>query len=672
VNYSNEPLSAKAPFIWHGGDYNPEQWPRETRQEDFRLMQKAGITAATVGVFSWVSLQPAEDRFTFDWLDEILDGLHTNGIRAILATPSAAQPAWMSQAYPNMLRSDERGIRNQHRHRVNYCPNSEDYRRLSGNMARVLAERYHDHPALILWHISNEYDGRCLCETCAARFREWLQAKYVSLDDLNQRWWTAFWSHKYTDWSQIMPPYANGEVLTHGLNVDYFRFMTESNLACYRNERDIIRAISADVPITTNLMGAYKPLDYRRWAKEMDVIAWDCYPRPDQSPGEIAFMHDTHRGLKDGQPFLLMEQTPSSQNWQAVNALKRPGILRLWSYQAVAHGADSVLYFQWRRGRGGSEKLHGAVVEHGGSDDTRVFREVSQIGVELQTLGETIVGARLDAQVGIVFDWDNWHALEDAIGPVREKRYYATVCQHYLAFYRKNIAADVVFPDSDFSRYKVLIAPMLYMVKAGFAEKVEAFVAGGGTFVATYMTGRVDETDLAFDNGYPGPLRKVLGLWIEETDALYDGQDNMIVMCDDSGVYACRRLADLLRTESAEVVASYGNDFYQGTPVVTRNRFGAGEAYYLGSEAEERFLSYFYGTILEKHGITPILDAPEKVEVSARYKNGKRILFVLNHRSEAVTVKLDGKCYHNLFNGERIEGSLSLGQYDAAILVEQV
>src|SRR5690606_11711119 len=261
------------------------------------------------------------------WLDEIMDGLHKNGIKAILATPSAAQPAWVSQAYPEVLRSDERGVRNPHGRRVNYCPNSPDYRRLSGNIARALAERYKDHPALILWHISNEYSGPCLCETCAARFPEWLQRKYGTLDELNYRWWTAFWSHTYADWSQIIPPLREGETLTHGLNIDYFRFMSDSQLECFCNERDIIRAITPDIPITTNMMGAYKPLDYRRWAAEMDVISWDCYPRPNQTPGEIALMHDLNRGLKDGQPFLLMEQTPSSQNWQDVNALKRPGIL---------------------------------------------------------------------------------------------------------------------------------------------------------------------------------------------------------------------------------------------------------------------------------------------------------------------------------------------------------
>jgi beta-galactosidase len=667
---SYEPVSSKAPFLWHGGDYNPEQWSRPVWDEDFPLMQKAGVSTVSVGIFSWVSLQPAEDRFTFEWLDEIMDGLHEHGIRAILATPSAAQPAWLSQAYPEVLRSDEHGVRNPHGRRVNYCPNSPAYRRFSGQIARKLAERYKDHPALLLWHISNEYGGRCLCETCAAAFREWLQAKYGTLDELNYRWWMPFWSHTYTDWSQIMPPLAGGETLTHGLNVDYFRFMSESQLACYCNERDIIRAITPDIPITTNLMGTYKPLDYRRWAKEMDVISWDCYPRPNQTPGEIAFLHDLNRSLKDGQPFLLMEQTPSSQNWQDVNALKRPGVLRLWSYLAIAHGADSVLYFQWRRGRGGCEKLHGAIVEHSGRDDTRVFREVSQIGAELKGLDDSIIGAGTEAKVAILLDWENWHALDDAVGPIRQKRYVETVVKHYLAFYRRNIPVDVVFPDSDLSTYKVLVAPMLYMVKQGFAEKVEAFVSGGGSFVTTYMSGLVDETDLAFENGYPGPLSRVMGLWVEEIDALYEGQTNSIVMSDGSGTYICSRLADLLHAETAEVLATYGSDFYAGMPVLTRNAFGSGSAYYLASDPEDRFLDDFYGDVISQYALTPAFAAPAGVEITTRQKDSTAIHFVLNHNAEPATLSLDKRTFRNLLNGERVSHQLSLEGYGVGILVE--
>ncbi len=671
MSNANGSISLKAPFLWHGGDYNPEQWSREVWKEDFALMHEAGVTVVTVGVFSWVSLQPSEHQFTFDWLDEILDGLYAHNIKAILATPSAAQPAWMSQAYPQILRSDENGIRNGHGGRTNYCPNSLDYRRLSGNMARMLVERYQDHPALILWHVSNEYSGSCYCETCAARFREWLRHKYTTLDELNHRWWTAFWSHTYTDWSQIMPPLKNGEIHTHGLNVDYFRFMSESQLECFCNERDIIRSITPDIPITTNFMGAYKPLDYRRWAKEIDVVSWDCYPNPNQSSGEIAFMHDTNRGLKDGQPFLLMEQTPSSQNWQAVNALKRPGILRLWSYLAVAHGADSVLYFQWRRGRGGSEKLHGAVIDHAGRPDTRVFREVSQLGAELKQLRDKIVGARVDARVGILFDWDNWHALDDAIGPVRDKRYYHTICKHYLAFYRKNIPVDVVFPDSDLSRYAILVAPMIYMVKAGLSEKIESLVAGGATFVTTYFSGIVDETDLAFETGYPGPLSQVLGIWVEEIDAMYEGQTNTIVMNDGQGAYSCSRLADLLHAQSAEVLATYGEDFYEGMPALTRNDFGKGSAYYVASDPDDSFLDNFYGAILEKHAIVPAFSAPQGVEITIRHKDNHDFVFVLNHNHHLVTIDLQARTFRDLLTDTTANGSVSLNAYGVCILVEQ-
>ncbi|MEO8606816.1 MAG: beta-galactosidase [Chloroflexota bacterium] len=663
----NPPISPKAPFIWHGGDYNPEQWPRDVWQDDFRLMQEAGVTVATVGVFSWVSLQPSEHEFTFEWLDEVIDGLHAHGIKVVLATPSAAQPAWMSEAYPDILRSDGRGVRNAHGRRVNYCPNSPDYRRFSGDMARKLAERYGQHPAVILWHISNEYSGECLCETCATRFREWLQGQYGTLDHLNQAWWTAFWGHTYTDWSQITPPYENGEMLTHGLNVDYFRFMSESHIDCYRNERDILRAITQDIPITTNLMGAYKPIDYRKFAQELDIVAWDCYPNPNQSAGEIAFMHDTHRGLKDGQPFLLMEQTPSSQNWQDINALKRPGVLRLWSYLAVAHGADSVMYFQWRRGRGGCEKLHGAIIEHNGRSDTRVFGEVSQIGAELTQLGDAIIGARRDAQVGVLFDWDNWHAVENAVGPVRDKQYHKTVCKHYLPFYRQNVPVDVVFPESDFSRYRILVAPMLYLLKPGFAEEIEAFVEAGGTFVATYFSGVVNETDLAFTNGAPGPLSKVLGIWVEEIDALYPDQSNSIVMQDGRN-YTCSRLADLLHTDGAEVLATYGSDFYAGMPVLTRNTFGKGQAYYVASDPEDSFLDQFYGDLLRQHHITPLMIVPDGVEVTARHKDEKAIVFVLNHNAHPVTVNLDGQKYQDLLAGGTVNDPLALDPYGVSIL----
>lgn len=662
-------VNIDVPFLWHGGDYNPEQWSRDVWQEDFRLMKEAGVTVATVGVFSWVTLQPSEHEFHFEWLDDVINGLWENGIHVVLATPSAAQPAWMSEAYPEILRANPSGIRNEQGGRVNYCPNSPDYRRFSGDMARRLAERYQNHPAIVLWHISNEYNDWCYCDTCAEAFREWLKAKYTTLDALNDAWWTVFWSHTYTDWSQIKPPRTGSEQLTHGLNVDYFRFMTESNIACYNNERDIIRQFTPNIPITTNMMGSYKPLDYRRWANEVDVISWDCYPQPNQSAGEIAFMHDTMRGLKDGQPFLLLEQTPSSQNWQAVNALKRPGVMRLWSYLAVAHGADSVMYFQWRRGRGGCEKFHGAIIEHAGRTDTRVFREVSELGAELQKLGDKIVGASSDARVGIVFDWDNWHAIDNAIGPVRDKRYYETVSKHYQPFYERNVAVDVLFHDSDFSQYDIIVVPMLYMVKPGFKEAIEAFVQGGGSLVCTYFSGVVDETDLAFENGYPGPLSKVLGIWVEEIDALYEGQTNSIMMNDGSGIYQCGHLADLLHTEGAQTLATYGSDFYKGMPVLTKNQFGKGAAYYIASDPEMPFLETFYGQLIDQYGLCS-WESPSGVEVTQRFKDGKAITFIMNHNPTDASIELGNTNYVDLLSEKIVTGTLHMDAYSVYILQE--
>jgi beta-galactosidase len=668
--HSYGPINRKAPFIWHGGDYNPEQWPPATWDDDVALMQQAHFNIATIGVFSWVALQLAEDQFTFEWLDAVIDKLTAAGRNICLATPTAAQPAWMSQRYPDVLRADERGRRVHHGGRTNYCPNSPTYRRFAVEIATRLAQRYGDRPNLLLWHISNEYATPCYCDLCAAGFRAWLQRRYASLDELNARYWTRFWSHSYTDWSEIEPPYADGERLTHGLTIDYRRFQSDAMLRCYILERDAIRAITPDIPITTNLMGTFPHLDYRAWAAELDVIAWDCYPWPKAYPGDIAFLHDLHRGLKDGRPFMLMEQTPSSQNWQQVNALKRPGVLRLWSYLAVAHGADTVMYFQWRRGRGGSEKFHGAVVEHSSRSDTRVFREVSALGAELERLGDLSIGATTPARVAVLFDWNNWWAIESAVGPINPKDYVGFVRKHYNALWRNNVSVDIVFSDSDLSRYDVLIAPMLYMVKPGLAERIEALAARGGVFVATVFSGVADETDLAFE-GYPGPLKNVLGVWVEEIDALYPEQRNQIVMADGTGSYSCANLCEIIHCADAQALATYGEDFYAGAPAVTENRFGQGRAYYIATDAEERFLDTFYAGLLQAQGIAALLQAPAGVEVTLRETEQRRLLFVLNHNADPASVALpSGQFWDHL--GQRAQaGTLELPGYGVSILEAQ-
>jgi beta-galactosidase len=383
-------------------------------------------------------------------------------------------------------------------------------------------------------------------------------------------------------------------------------------------------------------------------------------------------LHDIMRGVKDGQPFLLMEQTPSSQNWQWVNAIKRPGVTRLWSYLALAHGAESVMYFQWRRGRGGVEKLHGAIVEHAGRRDTRVFREVSAMGAEFKKLGDSFLGARTQAKVGIVLDWDNWHALDDAVGPVRNKRYYETVAKHYCAFYRHNAAIDVIFPDSDLSAYDIVVAPMLYMLKEGFAQKIEAFVERGGSFITTYLTGLVDETDLAFETGYPGPLQNVLGIWVEEIDALYEGQSNTIDFGTGEPVL-CKHIVDIVHTTSAEAEGIFGSDYYAGMPAFTRNRFGKGSAYYIASDPETSFLEDLYKDLLIQHNVSHY-PTPEGIEISIRRKAEKAFVFVLNHNPQEIVFEIvfeyGEKAYQDLLSDEICSGQITMPAYGVRILVE--
>jgi len=667
-------VSERLPRFFHGGDYNPDQWPPDVWDEDMHLMKAANVNVATVGVFSWASLQPAPDRFEFGWLDTIMDKLAENGIHAVLATPSAAHPAWLSREHPEVLRADASGRRRRHGNRVNFCPNSSVYREACARMARELAERYREHPALVLWHVSNEYSGRCYCEECAVAFRNWLQEKYGTLDELNARWWTPFWSHTYTDWAQVEPPYEHGEQAIPALKVDFARFANESLLACFLNEAEVLREVTPDVPITTNMMSTCYTTDYHKWAPHVDVVSWDCYPSVGGDIAWTAFCHDLMRDLKPGRPFLLMEQTPSSQNWQAVNALKRPGQMRLWSYMAVAHGADSVMYFQWRRGRGGCEKLHGAVVEHAGRRDTRVFREVSVLGEELNRLEDHILGAGVESRIALIFDWENWWTLRNTSGPIQDKKYAETVFKHYRALWQRNIPVAVVGTEVDPWDYDVVIAPMLYMVRKSWAERVEKFVDQGGRFVTTFLSGWVDETDLAYLGGYPGPLRQMTGVWVEEIDALFEDRQNRLIMKQSfgpcRGEYRCDRLCDLMHAESATVLATYGREFYAGWPAVTENAFGQGWAYYIGTDPEIEFLVHFYRTICADCGVFPVMETPDGVEVRRRSQVDRNFLFLLNHNDDACAVQLPEGRYRDMLTGAEVSERVSLWEYDVRILEE--
>ncbi|MNU59678.1 Beta-galactosidase BgaA [compost metagenome] len=661
-------LNSKLPKIWYGGDYNPEQWEPEIWSEDERMFKLAGIDVATLNVFSWALNQPSEEEYDFAWLDEQMDRLSSTGVFVCLATSTGAHPAWMAKRHPDVLRVDKQGKRRAFGGRHNSCPNSKTYRKYSVQLADKLAERYKDHPALLIWHISNEYGGYCYCENCTSAFRTWLQDRYGSLEALNKAWNTRFWGHTFYDWDEIVPPSEQSEEWGHnrtnfqGISLDYRRFMSYSLLECYKLEYEAIKKHTPDIPVTTNLMGLYPELDYFEWAKYMDVVSWDNYPSLDTPVSLTAMTHDLMRGLKQGQPFMLMEQTPSQQNWQAYNSLKRPGIMRLWSYQAVARGADTVLFFQLRRSIGACEKYHGAVIEHVGHEHTRVFRECAQLGEELHGLSDKLLDSRSQAKVAILYDWENRWALELSSGPTVALDYVKEVHKYYHALFEQGIQTDMIGISEDLSKYDIVIAPVLYMVKPGFASKVEDFVAGGGTFVTTFFSGIVNETDLVTTGGYPGELRKVMGIWAEEIDALYPDQHNQIVMKKDwenlSGSYTCGLLCDLIHAEGAEVLAEYGEDFYKGMPVLTKNAFGLGSAYYVASSPDASFMKGFMKNLCEEKGIAPLLNTPDGVETALRVKGSSSYLFVLNHNPEEAEVEVGPEALQELLTNTQVHGKV--------------
>jgi beta-galactosidase len=640
------PIVPRFPHILHGGDYNPDQWlPRKDKiwKEDMRLAKLAGINSLSVGIFSWASLEPEEGRFHFEWLDEVMDMLAENGMAAVLATPSGARPAWMSKKYPEVLRVNPLRQRNLHGQRHNHCLSSPVYRQKTRQINTLLAERYGNHPALGVWHISNEYGGECHCPLCQERFRDFLKKKYGTPENLNNAWWTAFWSHTYSDWAEIESPSPIGENSLHGLNLDWKRFTTEQFVDFYLHETDPLKKLTPDIPCTTNLMGTNPGIDYYRLAEVLDVVSWDSYPQWTGTDKDIitgsrfSFYHDLTRGLKD-KPFMLMESSPSATNWRPVAKLHRPGVHMLQSLQAVAHGADTVQYFQFRKGRGGPEKFHGAVVDHEGSENTRVFRDVAAVGERLKGL-DGIAGAETPARAALIYDWHIRWALGDAKGFLQDKTgYEATVLDHYHAFWKRGIPLDVIDSTRPLDKYQVVAAPMLYMLRDGAAERIDAFVRRGGIFIATYLSGYVDDRDLCFTGGFPGPLKDTLGIWCEEIDALYPEDENTLEWKGTQ--YRAFELCELIHPRGAEVLGVYGKDFYAGEPALTVNKRGGGRAYFIAPRTGADFLDDFYGKIAAEAYLKPTLEAPLPRGVSAqvRRKGDTEFVFVMNFSEEAKTV----------------------------------
>lgn len=634
-----------APYLLHGGDYNPEQWLGcpEVLEQDIQLMKLAGINTVTLGVFSWAAYEPEEGNISFDWLDQVIERLWNAGISFILATPTGARPAWMDQKYPGIMRVDSYNVRNHHGLRHNHCMSSGIYREKAAQIDKLLAKRYGRHPGLLMWHISNEFSGECFCTQCQENFRTYLKKKYHTIEQLNACWWTAFWSHTYHSFDEIEAPMRNGETGLPILSLEWRRFTTQNTVEFMRNEIRAIREYSSDIPVTTNFMWLYPMLDYREFANDLDFVSWDAYPRwhNDYEPLETtaawtSFNHSLMRSICPGRPFFLMEHTPSLANGHAFCKLKRPGMGSLTALQAIACGADSALYFQWRKGRGGFEQYHGAVVDHDGRSDGRVFQEVTRTGNLLAAL-DSVPGSTVPSEAAILYEWENFWAFEHTSGLGQNQQYNAACVSWYQALLRQGIDADIISSKTDLSRYKLVIAPMMYVCRPEQAKQLTIYVQQGGCLIATYLSAYVDDTLLCHTGGFPGcGLSRLFGIRSSELDTLYPSDENHLIWHGRN--YAIHDYCEILKEEGAEVLASYQNDFYKDSPALTRRSYGKGTAIYVACRTEQSFIDDFISDICQTqelrriHGLTP------GTEYHLRSNETQDFHFYLNFTNQEQTI----------------------------------
>ena len=664
MNQRMDAFRARIGGIAFGGDYNPEQWDRATWDEDMALMRAAGVNLVTLGVFAWASLEPEPGTFTFDWLDEVMGLLHGNGISVDLATPTAAPPPWLSHEHPEVLPVTEDGHRFGFGNRLHFDPTSGAYRRHAAAITRALAERYSRHPALAMWHIGNEYGPVAYTPSSARAFRAWLRRRYGDLEALNDAWYTRFWSQRYTSWEQVCPPEMPRSWSNPARRLDFARFTSDALLECFIAERDIVRAYRGDVPVLTNFMRFYPRADYWRWAREEDAVALDIYPDPGQPDSHVAaaLNFDLARSLR-AEPWILMEQAAGAVSQWPVNVPKRPGRMRLGSYQAIAHGADSVLFFQWRASRGGHERFHSAMLPHSGTG-ARTWREVAALGSELPRIA-AVAGHGSRAPIALYFDWDAWWGLSLTHGlPRNDFDYPALVTEHYRPLLQAQHAVDLVGATSALRGYRLVVVPGAYLVSDGFTQALEEFVAGGGTLVCSFFSGVVDERNQVRQPAYPGAFRALIGAYIDEYWPARPGEEFGVRFADGVSCTA-DWWQESIHPETASVIARFTSGDLAGRPAVLSNELGAGRVVYLGTRLDRQAMAATLLRAADEAGARPVVaGAPQHVEATRR----GHYLFLLNHSGTDAAVVTVQPGSTNLITGDAVPGSLTLPPLDVAVL----
>jgi len=592
-------------------------------------MQEAGVSLVSLGIFSWSRIQPGQDKWDFEWLDHVMDLLHGGGVQVNLATATASPPPWLSHANPEMLPVLADGVKLWPGARQHYCPSSPVYRDASRRLVEAMAQRYAKHPALAMWHVGNEFGCHvpaCWCDVSAQAFREWLKQRYRSIAELNRAWGTDFWSQRYSNWEEILPPRRTPTWPNPSQQLDFMRFSSDELLACYEIEREVLKRVTPDTPVTTNFMSFFKPLDYWKWAEREDVVSNDSYPDPSDplSGMRAAMAGDLMRSLGRGRPWILMEQTSSRVNWREVNVAKAPGQMRLWSYQAMARGADGVMFFQWRQSRAGAEKFHSAMVPHGAVESSPVWQDVKRLGNELRRL-DAVVGSRVQAEVAIVFDWESWWALELPSKPSGRMRQIDQLESFYRVLFEANVTVDFARPSDDVSAYRLVLAPSLYLVTDEAAANLVGFVERGGTLVMGFFSGIVDAAEHIRLGGYPQPFKELLGLEVIDFRPLSDGED--IALQFANGPLARGEIwSEIIELSGAEIVATFSSSDLAGRAAITSRAFGSGTAYYLGTRPDNLAMARLLQIASSRAAIAPAAEVPPGVEVVRRVAGKKPCL----------------------------------------------
>ncbi|WP_219835760.1 beta-galactosidase [Paenibacillus sp. R14(2021)] len=670
--------------MYFGVDYYPEHWPEERWPIDAEMMKQANINIVRLAEFAWAKMEPEEGVYDFAWLDRAIEVLAGAGIKIVLGTPTATAPKWLMDKYPDMYPVDVYGLSKGFGTRRHYCVNHPVYRDYSKQIARVMAEHYRDHPHVVAWQIDNEFGGACYCQSDLHAFRIWLRKKYGTIDRLNAEWGTVFWSQTYRSWEEIiLPVYSASDGFSQnggassllstpynhnpGLLLDYQRFFSDATAEYQRLQIEEIRACS-ELPITHNLMGHFSELDYFDLGKDLDFVCWDNYPNTmwgKSSPASVSMAHDLMRGIKN-QNFWMMEQQSGPCGWHSMGDTPEPGQIRLWTYQAIAHGAEGMVYFRWRACTVGIEQYWHGILDHDGIGRRR-YREITAIGSEIAKLSPLYLHAKNDNAVALVKSYDNvWsHRAQ----PHNLKFSYDTLLKgYYTAVAGHHVGVDVTSAETDFSPYKLVLMPAFNLMTEVIAAKCEAYVASGGALLVTFRSGTRTWNNQMTTLTFPGLFRELAGVELEEFDSVNFGRT--VGVNGSFGEGTASIWCDVLKSNGAETLAEYSSHYYNGTPAVTVNTYGKGRVYYVGCDLDADALARLAGIILEREGIAASLPkAYEGVEAIERIaEDGRAYLMLLNHNSEPVEVELNG-VYTDALSGEAVEGELSLEPYAVHVLL---